>query len=53
MFSGLKMNHEKIVMELLKNILHIFKEMKSILKANTIWLVDMVSMLCSKIINYY
>ena len=43
MFSGLKLNHEKTVMELLKNILYIFLEMKNILKVNTIWLVDMVS----------
>jgi hypothetical protein len=44
MFSGPKMNHKKTVMELLKNTLYILKEMKSTLKANTIWLVAMVSM---------
>lgn len=43
MFNGLKLNHEKTVMEVQKNILCIFKEMKNILKVNTIWLVDMVS----------
>lgn len=43
MFSGLKLNREKTAMELLKNILYIFEEMKNILKVNTIWLVDMVS----------
>jgi hypothetical protein len=43
MFSGLKLNHEKIVMELLRNRLYIFKERKNILKVNIIWLVDMVS----------
>jgi len=43
MFSGLKLNHEKIVMELQKNTPCIFKEMRSILRANTIWLVDMVN----------
>jgi len=51
MFSGLKLNHEKTVMELLKNILCIFKEMKNILKVNTIWLVDMVSTWCQNIMK--
>lgn len=47
MSIGLKMSHEKIVMELLRNTLYIFKEMKSILKVNTIWLVGVVSMYLS------
>lgn len=51
MFSGLKLNHEKTVMELLKNILCILKEMNNILKVNTIWLVDMVSTWCQNIMK--
>jgi hypothetical protein len=43
MFILLKHNHRKVVMELQKNTLCILKEVKSILKANIIWLVDMVS----------
>ena len=52
MFNGLKLNHEKTVMEVQKNILCIFKEMKNILKVNTIWLVDVVSTLCKNIMKY-
>lgn len=51
MFSGLNLNHEKTVMELLRYILYIFKEMKNILKVNTIWLVDVVSTWCQNIMK--